>query len=86
MQDNKTTDDMKPIPFNTHTFKVAQWLRSGKSITSWQAIDLFGCTRLADVIYRLKNIHEFPIKDEIISVKNRNGRTVKIAKYQLITE
>lgn len=78
--------DMKPIPFNTHTFKVAQWLKSGKSITSWQAFDLFGCTRLADVIYRLKNIHGFSIKDEMLSVKNRNGRTVKIAKYQLITE
>lgn len=77
---------MKPIPFNTHTFKVAQWLESGKSITSWQAFDLFGCTRLADVIYRLKNIHGFSIKDEMLSVKNRYGRTVKIAKYQLITE
>ena len=77
---------MKPIPFNTHTFKVAQWLESGKSITSWQAFDLFGCTRLADVIYRLKNIHGFSIKDELLSVKNPNGRTVKIAKYQLITE
>lgn len=77
---------MKQIPFNTHTFRVAQWLESGKSITSWQAYDLFGCTRLADVIYRLKNIHGFSIKDEMLSVKNRNGRTVKIAKYQLITE
>jgi hypothetical protein len=86
MQDNKTTYDMKPIPFNTHTFKVAQWLRSGKSITAWEAIAEFGCTRLADVIYRLRNIHGFAIKDEIIAVKNRNGRTVKIAKYQLITE
>ena len=77
---------MKPIPFNTYTFKIAQWLRNGKSITAWEAIDKFGCTRLADVIYRLRNLHGFEIKDEMISVKNRNGRTVKIAKYELITE
>ena len=77
---------MKPIPLNTHTHKVAEWLKTGKSITTWQAIEAFGCTRLADVIYRLRNLHGYAIKDEMIAVQNRNGRTVKIAKYQLITE
>ena len=71
---------------NTHTYRVMQWLKSGRAITSWQAIEEFGCTRLSDVIYRLRNDHGLSIKDETITVKNRNGRTVNIAKYKLITE
>lgn len=77
---------MKAIPTNTYTYKVLQWLRSGKPITTWQAIDEFGCTRLADVIYRPRNEHGLPIKDEKIPVINRHGRTVKIARYELIIE
>lgn len=77
---------MKAMPTNTYTYKVLQWLRSGKPITTWQAFDEFGCTRLADVIYRLRNEHGLPIKDEKIPVINRHGRTVKIAKYELIIE
>lgn len=77
---------MKTLPTNTHTYKVLHWLQSGRPITSWQAIEEFGCTRLSDVIYRLKNDYNLPIRDEMIPVTNRNGRVVKIAKYQLITE
>jgi hypothetical protein len=77
---------MKTPKSNTHTFKVLQWMKKGLSITSWQAIDEFGCTRLADVIYRLRNEYGLTIKDEMVSVVNRHGRTVKIARYELITE
>jgi hypothetical protein len=77
---------MKALPTNTYTFKVLQWLKGGQPITTWQAIDEFGCTRLADVIYRLRNEYGLSIRDERIPVKNRHGRTVKIARYELITE
>ena len=77
---------MKALPKNTYTYQVMQWLKRGLTITSKQAIDEFGCTRLAEVIHRLRNDYGLPIKAEDVKVKNRNGRLVKIARYQLITE
>lgn len=78
---------MKALPKkNTYTYQVMQWLKRGLTITSKQAIDNFGCTRLSAVIFRLRNDYELPIKDQLIPVKNRNGRTVKVARYELIIE
>ena len=77
---------MKALPKNTYTYQVMQWLKSGRTITSKQAIDEFGCTRLSAVIFRLRNEYALPIKDHLMTVRNRNGRTVKIAKYGLVTE
>lgn len=77
---------MKTLPTNTYTYQVMQWLKKGLTITSKQAIEQFGCTRLSAVIFRLRNDYGLPIKDQLISVKNRNGRTVKVAKYELVTE
>lgn len=77
---------MKTLAKNTYTYQVKQWLESGRTITSKQAIDEFGCTRLSAVIFRLRNEYGLPIADELIDVKNRNGRYVKIAKYFLLEE
>jgi hypothetical protein len=38
----------------TKSAKVAQHLRSFKHITSWEAIQKYRVTRLADIIFRLK--------------------------------
>ena len=77
---------MKTLARNTYTYQVKQWLESGKTITSKQAIDTLGCTRLSAVIFQLRHAYGMPIADELIEVKNRNGRYVKIAKYFLLTE
>lgn len=77
---------MKKLPTNTYTFQVMQWLKKGFTITSKQAIEMFGCTRLSAVIFRLKNDYGLPIKDQLIQVKNRNGRKVMVARYELTTE
>lgn len=74
---------MKALPKNTYTYQVMQWLKSGRSITSKQAIDEFGCTRLAAIIAHLKSQHNMPIVTDELMVKNRNNRWVKIAKYYL---
>lgn len=74
---------MRELPKNTYTYQVKCWLESGKGITSKQAIDMFGCTRLSAVIYRLINVYNMAIVTETIQVKNRNGRWVEIAKYHL---
>lgn len=72
------------IAKNTYAYKVKRWLESGKSITSRQAIVMFGCTRLSAVIYVLKHEHNMPIETDKVTVKNRNGRWVEIAKYRLL--
>jgi hypothetical protein len=41
---------MKP----SHKSKVLAHLKEHKTITSWEAIDMFRCTRLADRIFVLK--------------------------------
>ena len=74
---------MKTLPRNTYTYQVMQWLMRGYALTSKQAIDKFGCTRLADVIYRLTNEYGLPIVNHPLKVKNRNNRTVTIANYKL---
>lgn len=77
---------MKVPRKNTHTYNVWQWLLKGKTITSMQAIDMFRCTRLAEVIHRLRNEYGMIIKSNLIKMKNHNGTLVEIAKYELISE
>ena len=77
---------MKTLPKNTYTYQVMQWLKRGYALTSKQAIDQFGCTRLAEVIHRLINEYGLPIKNHPEKVKNRNGRTVTIANYKIEIE
>ena len=72
---------MKSLSTNTYAYQVMQWLKSGRTITSKQAIDEFGCTRLSAVIFRLINEFNMPIAKTMIPVKNRNGRHVEVAKY-----
>lgn len=77
---------MKELAKNTYLYQVKRWLESGKSITSKQAIDEFGCTRLSAVIFALKHDYQMPIIAEEMQVMNRNNRWVTIARYHLLTE
>ena len=56
---------------------VLKHLKKSRTITSWQAIQLYKATRLADIIYRLRNRGE-PIVSE--TVHNENA---KFARYRL---
>lgn len=63
--------------------RILDYLKTGKSITSLEAIQRFGCTRLAAQIFRLKKRgHEIASKD--IYVTNRWGDTVRCSEYRLI--
>ena len=61
---------------------VLNHLKSGKSITQKEAIDLFGAYRLSDIIYRLRQ-QGYDISCEIKYGKNRYGNTVNWAEYWL---
>lgn len=52
-------------------------------ITSKEAIDLYGATRLSGIIYVLKHKYNMNIKTEIEVVKTRY-RATPIARYKLI--
>lgn len=64
---------------------VLEHLKSGKSITSLEAINLYGATRLADIIFRLKK-RGYIITKKIITVPTRYGKTARVAEYTLIQE
>lgn len=53
-----------------------------KGITSKDAIDRFGCTRLASVIFNLKR-KGYHITSERESVPTRSGRKANVARYKL---
>lgn len=57
--------------FGTHIENIKRHLNNGRSITSWDAIQLYHCTRLSAVIYSLKERHNMLIASETIT--NEDG-------------
>lgn len=60
--------------------RILEYLQKNGSITTWEAIQLFGDTRLSDKIYRLKK-EGYLIEYNWESTKNRYGEPVKFKKY-----
>ena len=60
--------------------QVKAYLIANKSITSWQAIELFGATRLSALIFIYKK-SGMKITTERVSLVDRNGNNCTIAKY-----
>ena len=58
--------------------QIKAWLESGKSLTSWEALNLFGSFRLGERIFDLKNDYGLNIKTEMVE---ENGK--RFAKYYL---
>ena len=63
---------------------VLQHLKDYGSITSLDAIRLFGATRLSAIIYRLRHKEGYTIVTEIETVPTRLGTHSNIARYKLI--
>ncbi len=62
---------------------VLEYLKEHKSITSWEAIEKFGATRLSDIIFRLRK-EGYEIYTQDIRTKDRYGGKKNIAKYVLV--
>lgn len=65
--------------------QVRQHLLDKKSITSWEAINFYGATRLSAIIFNLRG-EGFNIDTESVKRKDRNGNPVTFGKYILIEE
>lgn len=62
---------------------IRKHLVKKRSITSWEAIKLYGCTRLSAKIYDLR-AEGMNIKTDHITKKNRYGYPVTFANYILV--
>jgi len=63
--------------------KIKEHLESGKTITSWEAIQLYNVTRLAAIIFNLKK-DGMRIESKNHTEKNGFGDTVKYARYKCL--
>ena len=66
----------------TQAQRVLQYMEDFGSITQLEALNDLGVMRLASRISDLKK-DGFPIRSEIVSVKNRYGEHCNIKKYSL---
>lgn len=64
----------------TQRTKVKKHLESGRSITPMDALEMFGCFRLAAIICNLREEDKMNIETELVT--NRYG--TKYAKYILV--
>ena len=64
------------------TQKVREHLLEHGSITSWDAINLYGETRLSDVILKLRE-KGWDIRTIMVDFTDRYGNTGKYANYVL---
>ena len=62
---------------------VIKHLKAYGSITSLEAFETYGITRLSAIIYILRNEYDMQIETESIRHKNRHGNTTNYAKYHL---
>lgn len=65
----------------TQTSDVLHYLQTHKrGLTSMQAIEKFGATRLADIVFRLRK-YGYEIEVETMVRKNRYGNEISFARY-----
>jgi len=69
---------------NSQREAVQMHLINKRSITSLEAIKLYGCTRLASVIYRLRR-DGMTIETKAVNFINSFGNASSYAKYEIIT-
>lgn len=67
----------------THKERILRHLQDYGSITTWEAIQEYGCTRLGHYIYLLRRKEDYNITDEIIKDTNRYGEPVHYKRYHL---
>ena len=65
---------------------ILKHLQEFGNITTWEAIQEYGCTRLSAVIFNLRHRYNLDITDEIIEVPDRYGQNCQFKRYILKKE
>lgn len=68
---------------NSQVNDVLKHLKAYGSITSIEAFEYYGITRLSGIIYRLRNEQDLQIITENKTKKNRHGNICNYAIYHL---
>lgn len=63
--------------------RILRHLKDYGSITTWDAIMEYGCTRLGHYIWVLRRKENYSIRDEVITGKNRYGEHTHYKRYYL---
>ena len=63
--------------------KIKEHLQSGRSITSWEAIEEYRVTRLSAIIFNLKK-DGMKIESKDYTKKNNLGQTVRYTEYKCL--
>lgn len=63
---------------------VIRHLNDFGTITSWQAFEDYGITRLAAIIFNIKNEDKINIKTNLINSVNRYGNKIQFAEYSIV--
>ena len=71
------------IGLKSQTKAIKDYLEAGNSITSMEAYDKFGCTRLSARIFDLKKAG-YNIQTIMMEGQTRYGTSTRYAKYILI--
>ena len=71
------------MPKETHSDRLIQYFEKYGKITSLQAIQDLGNTRLSATIHTLKNKHGYAIYTKMVEVPNRFGGTTQVAQYTI---
>ena len=66
----------------TQTDMVLEYLKENETITTWQAYELFGITRLSAKIFDLRKMG-YNISSNNTTKVNRYGRKVTFSTYRL---
>lgn len=68
----------------SQTSEIKKYLETHKKgLTSLEAIEKFGATRLSSIIYNLRTKYQMNIKTEAKVVTNRYGGVSSVAVYKL---
>lgn len=65
--------------------EILEYIENHGSITSMEAFQEIGCTRLASRIHDLKRLGH-NISSEMVSGKNRKKQTVQYKRYQIVAD
>ena len=68
----------------TYESLILEYLEKHGSITSMEAIQLFGATRLSAIIYKLRRKYGCNIVSTLEKVNTRHGRKTVVSRYVLV--
>ena len=67
----------------SQTSRILSYMLEGHTINPLEALDKFGCFRLGARIKDIEKMTGYTPKRDRVAVTNRDGKTVRVARYWL---